>query len=292
MQTVTPELATESSQLREVALRCARVSAAYLIGVFRQGMAVEDKISVHDLVTEHDHASEALLRQAILAEVPDSVIIGEEGGASGSGRVTWHVDPIDGTVNFACGIGFWCVSVAAAIDEEIVAAAIIDPVSRTEFSADRTAFYVNGESVQRGPVRAESAATVICTFPRFHDLDAVGALGLEITDVLTRSTGSVRAMGSGALGLAHVAAGWGDATFDFHTNSWDVAAGWLMLERAGGRYVGFEHGEADENPRTAYTRHGYVAHGPGGDFPVLLEAGRRLSAAATRCICPGRDVQA
>lgn len=250
-------------------------------------MSVEDKISPHDLVTEHDHASEALLREAILAQIPDSVIIGEEGGALGAGgRVTWHVDPIDGTVNFASGIGFWCVSVAAAVEDRIVAGVIIDPVSGTEFVADTTEFLVNGQAVRRRPGLPESAATVLCTFPRFHDLDAVGDLALDVTDILTRAVGSVRAMGSGALGLAHVAAGWGDATFDFHTNSWDVAAGWLMIERAGGRYVGFDGGEPDENPRTAYTRHGYVALAPGCDYPVLLESGSRLSAATTRCICP------
>ena len=282
----------EAEHLRLVALRAARVSADYLRSVFRQRMSVQDKISPHDLVTEHDHASEALLRKAILAEVPDSVIIGEEGGALGAGRGTWHGDPIDGTVNFASGIGFWCVSVAAAVDDELVAGVIIDPMAGLEYSADLTAFYINDEQVQRGPAGPESAATLICTFPRFHDLDAVGDLALEVTDTLTRAPGSIRAMGSGSLGLAHVAAGWGDATFDLHTNSWDVAAGWLMVQRAGGRYVGFDRGDPDENPRTAYTRHGYVALGPGADFPVLLDAGRRLSAAATRCICPGWDLSA
>lgn len=280
--TVSP---AESAQLKTVALRAARVSAEHLLGGFRQRMRVEDKVSPHDLVTEHDHISEELLRAAILREVPDSVIIGEEGGASGTGRVTWHIDPIDGTVNFASGIGFWCVSVAAALDGHLVAGVIIDPVSGIEYAADLSEFTVNDEPVQRGPAAPESAAMVICTFPRFHDLDAVGDLALEVTDTLTRTVGSVRAMGSGALGLAHVAAGWGDATFDFHTNSWDVAAGWLMLARAGGRYVGFDAGEPDEDPRTAYTRHGYVALAPGADHPVLLDAGRRLSAAATRCIC-------
>ncbi|HQV91450.1 MAG TPA: inositol monophosphatase family protein, partial [Phycicoccus sp.] len=91
----------ESAHLREVAEEAAARSTAYLLDAFRKPMGVEHKGGPHDLVTEHDLASEAILRDALTSAVPGSVVVGEEGGRDGQGRVTWFVDPIDGTVNFS-----------------------------------------------------------------------------------------------------------------------------------------------------------------------------------------------
>ena len=161
-------------------------------------------------------------------------MLGEEGGAIGSGRVAWHVDPIDGTVNFARGIAFWCVSVAAAIDGVVVAGAIADPMGGNEFTADLTGVWHNGRPARPRAAPDEIAATVVSTFPRAVDLGSNGAGAMDASRRLVEGFGAVRCLGSGALGLAHVAVGWADATFDMHTNPWDVAAGSLMVRQAGG----------------------------------------------------------
>lgn len=272
---------TESVRLGRVALDVAREAAGYLREVFRTPMHVADKGDAHDLVTEHDLASERIIRDGIIAREPDSDIRGEEGGSVGTGRYVWHVDPIDGTVNFASGIAFWCISIAVAVDGEVVAGVVVEPVTGTEFTVDQEGFKVNGESIPRGAAATrEIGATILCTFPRSVDLEANGQQALDASRELLEAYGSVRAMGSGALQLAHVAAGWGDATFDLHTNPWDVAAGQLMIRAAGGRYVGFAEGVPDEDSQTAYTRPAYWAAGPGMDCPTLDHVVSGLSARA------------
>jgi myo-inositol-1(or 4)-monophosphatase len=279
---VSSDALAESVRLGRIALDVARQSAAYLRAAFRAPMEVADKGSPHDVVTEHDLASEAIIRKGILDREPDSHIRGEEGGSVGTGQYVWHVDPIDGTVNFASGIAFWCISIAVAMNEEVVAGVIVDPMSRHEFTVDGTGFHVDGAVPPRRPVAPhESRATLVNTFPRSLDLEDDADLALATTAELLRAFGASRAMGSGALGLAHVAAGWADATFDLHTNPWDVAAGQLMVRASGGRFVGYERGEADEDPRTAYTRPGYWAAGAGADYPTLDRLVRTLSTKST-----------
>lgn len=280
-QEVTRENVELSRRLRRVSVSAAQQAARHLRPAFRSRMHVAAKGNLHDLVTEHDLTSEHILRSALFAAEPDSTVLGEEGGAVGSGRIRWHVDPIDGTVNFAAGIAFWCVSVAAEVDGEVVAGAILEPMSGHEFSVDVDGLRLDGELVSRcASARPESEAAVVCTFPRFVDLEANGDDALAATGQLIRSVGSLRSLGSGALGLAYVAMGWADATFELHTNSWDVAAGQLMVRAVGGRYIGLRCGEADESPGGAFLAPGYCAFGPGAEHPNVLRLIRSLSATA------------
>lgn len=267
----------ESVRLREVAEGVAAEATAYLMSVFRKPMAVEHKGGPHDLVTEHDLASERIVREALLRAVPDSEVVGEEGGSSGSGRVTWHVDPIDGTVNFSHGLAHWCVSVAAAVDGEVVAGVIAAPALREVYAADLTGVTVNG--VPAGPRRLEREldSLVIGTFPRGVDLETNGDDALVESGRLVRAYGAVRTLGSGALGLAHVATGRADATFDLHTNSWDVAAGALMVRLGGGRYLGCDDGLVDGDPRTSWLRRAYWATASDVDHPTLAATVTRLT---------------
>ena len=261
----------ESVRLREVAQDAAARSAAYLVDVFRRPMAVEHKGGPHDLVTEHDLASEAILREALTSAVPDSIVVGEEGGPSGSGRVTWHVDPIDGTVNFSHGLSFWCISVAAAVDDVVVAGVISAPALGAGYAADVTGVTVHGSAARPRRLEREIDAMVVSTFPRSIDLESNGDDALVASGRLVRSYGAVRTLGSGALGLAQVATGRADATFDLHTNSWDVAAGAFMVTLGGGRYLGCDDGRVDEDPRTAYRHRAYWATASDVEHPTLRD---------------------
>jgi len=267
----------ESAHLRGVAEEAAARSTAYLLDAFRTPMAIEHKGGPHDLVTEHDLASEAILRDALTTSVPDSRVVGEEGGGDGQGRVTWFVDPIDGTVNFSHGLAYWCVSIAAVIDGEVVAGVIAAPALGQVFAVDHDGVTVNGAPATPRRVENEIDAFVISTFPRGVDLESNGDAALAATGRLTRAFGSHRALGSGALGLAHVACGWADATFDLHTNAWDVAAGSLMVRLGGGRFVGLQRGTSDESPTTAYLRPGYWATGAPLDYPTLRDVVTEMS---------------
>lgn len=267
----------ESHHLRTVAEQVAARSSAYLMDAFRRPMSIEHKGGPYDLVTEHDHASERIIREGLAKAVPDSVIIGEEGGPSGSGRVVWHVDPIDGTVNFSHGLAFWCISIAAAVDDDVVAAVIAAPALGEVFAADLTGVTVNGKAARPRRVEREIDSLVISTFPRDLDLEANGDDALVASGELVRAYGSVRTLGSGALGLAHVATGRADATFDLHTNSWDVAAGAFMVRLGGGRYWGCDAGIVDDDPRTSYLRPAYWATGASVEHPTLRRVVTELS---------------
>lgn len=269
----------ESVHLRTVAEQVAQRSAAYLVEAFRRPMSVEHKGSPHDLVTEHDLASEALIRQGVTRAVPDSTVLGEENGASGTGRVTWHVDPIDGTVNFSHGLAFWCVSIAAAIDDEVVAGVISAPALGEVFAADLTGVTVNGNPARPRRLEEEIDSLLVSTFPRGRDLEANGDDALVASGHLVRAYGATRTLGSGALGLALVATGRADATFDLHTHSWDVAAGAFMVRLGGGRYHGCDGGVVDEDPRTSYRRRAYWATAADVDHPTLADVVTSLTAA-------------
>jgi myo-inositol-1(or 4)-monophosphatase len=212
----------------------------------------------------------------IMADAPDSTIVGEEGGAQGSGSVRWYVDPIDGTSNFARGIAHWCVSIAATLDGRSVAGVVYDPVARNLFSAHLGAATLNDKPLVSRAFPDERSATLVTSFPNPRHLNVLGPKGLDAFRELVDGFRTVRNLGSGALSLATVAAGWADATIGFRTNPWDIAAGMLILEQAGGRYLTYRNGEPDLSPVMAPD---YCAVGKGAGYPVLERIVRDLSRA-------------
>jgi myo-inositol-1(or 4)-monophosphatase len=256
----------ESVALLGTATRAANSVKSQLRSAFRGPMSKDFKRDRHDIVTVHDTASERQIVSVILGEVPDSTIIGEEGGASGGGRVHWHIDPIDGTSNFSRGLAGWCVSIAAAIDDEVVAGVILDPCSGDLFSADRSGARLNGAPLVSAAAPDELDATIVSSFPNAKDLALFGDDAMVAQLRLLRRFQAVRNLGSGALNLAYVAAGWADATMGFTTNSWDIAAGSFILEQAGGSFFGYRSGRPTAPKHRASD---YFAVGAGGSYPTL-----------------------
>lgn len=259
-------LTAESVALHGVAVVAARGVADQLRRAFRTDMRLDFKRDMHDIVTVHDKAAEKAIVARILDEVPDSVIIGEEGGTRGEGRVTWYIDPIDGTSNFARGIALWCVSIAAAVDGRVIAGVVYDPVADNLFSADLTGAWCNDRPLTAHASKAEAGATIVSSFPAAIDVKMFGDDALQAQRLLLENFQAVRNLGSGALNLAHVAAGWADATMGFATSPWDVAAGILILHQAGGRYRGYVHGSEHTPLQHAED---YFAVGRDADYPTL-----------------------
>ena len=255
--------------LLDVARRAALLVGDPLRAAFRSDMAVDYKVDLHDIVTVHDKQSEVSIRDFIMGEVPDSTFLGEEGGSIGNGRVHWYVDPIDGTSNFARGIAFWCVSIAAVIDDEVVAGVIYDPIAENLFSADQSGAWLNGKVLRSSAVADERQATLITGYPVSRDFRIDGRdVALADFGELTETFSTMRRPGSAALSLAHVAAGWADAATGFGVNAWDVTAAILILRQAGGRYQGLTMGKVAEGAPD-FLCPGYIATGQGGDYPTL-----------------------
>lgn len=260
----------------DVAADAARDVGDMLRAAFVRGGPAGSKRDFHDLVTVHDHMAEDRIAAFVLARVPDSSVLGEEGGRRGMGRVRWHVDPIDGTNNFASQIPFFCVSIAAEEDGRIVAGAIYDPMRSELFAA-----WDGGASCNGSPIAARGAATerdalLATDFPApTSDLPRLdtsasaslwldGKSDLELFGGMVERFGSVRRLGSSALALAYVAAGRVDVTFGLAAKPWDIAAGLFLVRAAGGVCRSFPEGRTDGD--RPWSAPGYAAHVAGFDY--------------------------
>lgn len=234
-----------STHLADIAARAAQSVGNYLANAFVQPGAVEYKADFHDIVTVHDKESQRRIVDVLLSESPESFVVGEESGemisrhptklAPDETDVLWYVDPIDGTSNFAAGFDQWCVSIAAAVGGKVIAGVIYQPTQEILYRADSGGTTRNGEplQVQASPLSANLVAT---QYPS-SSLSSPETMGH--IDALMHTARSVRRPGSTALCLAGVAAGNFAATFNVHTNAWDVAAGIYLVQQAGGIYLGF-----------------------------------------------------
>jgi myo-inositol-1(or 4)-monophosphatase len=184
-----------------------------------------------DLVTDADRASEALIVERIRANFPDAAILGEEGGVyPGSGRERFIVDPLDGTTNYAHRYPLFCVSIAYERDGVLEAGAICAPVLGELFAARRGAgATLNGARIAVSPID-DVANALVCTgfVPSRYERNAANFAKLSTI------AQAVRRDGSAALDLAFVAAGRFEAFWEWDLRPWDMAAGAVIIEAAGG----------------------------------------------------------
>jgi myo-inositol-1(or 4)-monophosphatase len=223
-----------SSHLLGIAVGAARDAGSYF-KPFAGRITYDEKKGFFDPVTECDRESERRIVERIFREHPDSTIVGEEGGQQGGGAVHWYVDPIDGTNNFVAGIPFFCVSIAAAVGDKLLAGVVYDPSHDELFAASTAGATLNGEPIRCSGSTTDSGSTLLCEQPRSGR--PVDPDELERFGRILRPFRAVRRIGSTALHLAYVAAGRADATYGIGTNSWDIAAGVLLVQQAGGRFL-------------------------------------------------------
>lgn len=265
-----------SAHLRAIAQQVTKSVHEPLVKAFRSNMDLSYKADRHDIVTIHDKAAEVMIVDQLLTLVPDSQVVGEEGGAQGSGALRWYVDPIDGTANFACGLPSWCVSIGAVLDDEIVAGAIWDPMGGNMYSADANGAYLGGKLLAKRSAPEQPYATILASYPSARDLKADGkGMALDRFGRLLESFSAVRRNGSAALNIAHVAVGWADGALGVGVNPWDVTAAILILEKSGGIYRPINW-DAEKRSRPAFEAPGYAAIGAGGDYPMLLTVAQEI----------------
>ncbi|CAG0959114.1 myo-inositol-1(or 4)-monophosphatase [Burkholderiales bacterium] len=206
------------------------------------GLGVEAK-GVQDVVTAADKAIEKMLREAAAAAFPGDAMLGEEDGLTPGwdGRTPlWIVDPIDGTANFARRLPLWCVSIGLLADGDAVLGVILNPVADELHAAARG----RGATLNGQPIRVSGVST-----PE-HSRIGLGfsyrreqRLHVAAVDRLLARHCEYSRLGSGALGMAQVADGRFEGYFEPHINSWDVAAGLVIVREAGGFTNDFFAGE-------------------------------------------------
>jgi len=214
-------------------------------GILRAGYSQEHDIKykgVIDLVTETDHASEALLLEEITKRFPGGHIFAEESGEiqGGSGDV-WYIDPLDGTVNYAHHVPLFSVSIAFASNGTLSLGVVYDPLRDEMFSAERgRGAHLNGRKMQVSKTIELQKSLLVTGFP--YDTWSSPRNNFNYFEKLARMTQGVRRLGSAALDGCYVAAGRFDGFWELSLKPWDVAAAALIAEEAGARVTAMDGG--------------------------------------------------
>lgn len=217
------------------AIQTARDAGQLLLEKFGRKISVSKKGDIN-LVTEADLASEKLIIERIKSYYPKHSILAEESGQaviSGDSEWKWIIDPLDGTTNYAHGYPCFCVTIALEYKGKIVIGVTFDPTRNELFSAERgQGAALNGRQIRVSETEELGDALLVTGFP--YDIKQRDNFARHLTDFLLYSRG-VRRDGSAAIDLAYVACGRFDGFWEEGLNPWDVAAGKLLIEEAGGQ---------------------------------------------------------
>ncbi len=257
--------------LLNIAIKAARRAGAIInrAALDRTQLEVRAK-QANDFVTQVDRAAEAAVIDIVRQAYPDHAILGEESGAiegkksAAKAEYRWVIDPLDGTTNFIHGFPQYCVSIAVQHRGATAHGVIYDPSKNELFTASRGGgAYLDDRRIRVAKCTQLSAALVGTGFP-FKEMSRVDLYFRQLRAVMENSSG-VRRAGAAALDLAYVAAGRLDAFWEMGLAPWDMAAGALMIQEAGG-LVGDFGGDG------GYLESGDIAAATPKVFPQLLAA--------------------
>lgn len=235
------------SDFLDAAVEAAQRAGALLMSMLPETLEskeVTHKRTMADLVTKADRSAEDLITGFLRGRFPDHGILAEE-GTNASGAYRWVIDPVDGTTNFAHGLPLFAVSIGLEHQGQVIAGVVFHPPMDEMFVAERGggAFLRRGKDQQRLRVSniAKVADAVVATgLP--YDIRETGS-NIAHTGALMRRAIEVRVLGAAALHLAYVAAGRLEAFWEPGLNPWDIAAGALLVEEAGGRITDMRGGK-------------------------------------------------
>ena len=217
----------------EVAKEAAQAAGELLRAHFEKPLTV-NATTAHDIKLEVDVLAQDLITKILLERFPEHALYGEEGivGDQTSDH-QWVVDPLDGTVNFFYGIPHFCVSIALRFRGEVIVGVIYDPIRNELWSGEKGQRpLLNGKPVRVSP-RATLAEAVVSI--GLAKTSATIDAGLPLLEQMVHRVRKCRMLGSAALDMAYVACGRLDAYIEQGISLWDIAAGWLLVEAAGGQ---------------------------------------------------------
>ncbi len=226
--------------LKTTLLDAVQAGAAQLQYFFTREFQIAEKEGVNNLVTEADHAAEKAIIDVIRSTFPDHYILSEETGTQPTNSdIKWIIDPIDGTVNFANHIPICAVSIGVEKNGEMILGAVYNPLMNELFVAERGA----GATLNGKPVKVTTKATLpksclVTGFPYSYTESPNSPL--QVVSRLIKAGIPVRRLGSAAIDLCWVAAGRFDGFYEHHLEAWDSAAGFLMVQEAGGLVTDFD----------------------------------------------------
>lgn len=239
---VTPkgEVLYLCKMLKSTLLKATEAGAKELQRFFNGDFKISNKEGFNNLVTEADYASEKVIIETIKAAYPNHFILSEEiGEVIMDSEYKWIIDPIDGTVNFANGIPICCISIGLEHNGKIILGAVYNPLMNEFFFAEKGwGASLNDKKLSVSNTTEVATSCLVTGFPYTY-LDMENG-PLQVFERLIRKGIPVRRLGSAALDLCWVAAGRFDAFYEHSLNAWDSAAGFLIVEEAGGMVTDFD----------------------------------------------------
>lgn len=227
--------------------------------ILRKGFGTKYQIAmkpgVHNYVTEYDHASEKCIIEYIQSKYSNHSFLCEESGSTSSknSEILWIIDPLDGTTNFAHNIPIFCISVGACQNDEMISGVIYQPMTDELFVAEKgKGAYLNHEKLHVSTTKHFVGGAGSTTFPMNISENPMKCIDHFIHILKTGTI--IRNLGSSAINLAYVAAGRFDAFWSISLRSWDISAGKLLIEEAGGKvtnYSGEKYGVLSNEPLVA-----------------------------------------
>jgi len=207
---------------------------------FNKNLKVEYKSNESDLVTDIDKASEKLITDFIKKKYPFHGILAEEGGNIKNGsEYVWVIDPLDGTVNFAHGLPIFSISIGLQKDGKTIAGVVYDVEMDVLYSAEiGGGAYANNEKINVSDNSNLQHSLLVTGFP--YNIRENPYNALEKFGALIKASRGMRRLGSAAIDFCYVAKGVFDGFWEVYLNSWDICAGKLIVEEAGGKVTDFE----------------------------------------------------
>jgi myo-inositol-1(or 4)-monophosphatase len=250
---------SETAAVRDLAVHLARTAGGIQRDRYETEFRVRTKTASIDLVTEVDHACEALIVEALNAERPDDAILAEEGGGEDldSAEWRWVIDPLDGTMNYAHGYPRFCVSIGVQHAGRPEVGVVYDPLLDELFCATRgEGASLNGREIRVSREREIGRALLATGFA--YDVHRSPDDNVDHFAHFVKRARGLRRDGSAALDLCYVAAGRLDGYWELKLHAWDVAAGNLIVEEAGGRTSDFRGGPANGDGLQTVASNGHL----------------------------------
>jgi myo-inositol-1(or 4)-monophosphatase len=214
---------------------------------FGSTLKIDKKLNKNDLVTEFDYKSEEIIINNIKKAFPSHSIISEEDGLNdNSSEFKWIIDPLDGTVNFANNIPIFSVSIALTKDNEIIQGAVYNPIIDELFFAEKdNGTTLNNKKITVSDKSDFQTSLLVTGFP--YNVNEKPELSLNSFNKIVSRGIPVRRLGSAALDLAYVACGRFEGFWEVNLKSWDVAAGILLVNEAGGICTNYDSKKSEVN---------------------------------------------
>lgn len=248
------DIAAMKKVLLEATAEAGKIIMHYFDGTF----TIDNKEGINNLVTEVDKKSEDRIIQVIRNYYPEHTIISEEvGELIKPSEYQWIIDPIDGTVNFAHGIPLCCVSIALKHKDDLLLGAVYNPMMNELFFAEKG----KGATLNDRPIKVSSKtdfrkACLVTGFP--YKWPETAEHPIKVFERFVLEGLPIRRLGSAAIDLCWVACGRFDGFWEYNLSSWDVAAGYLIVQEAGGKITNFEGSPYNVFERETLATNGHI----------------------------------